>query len=81
LEPDSQQSKLWLFLLYSKSLVETIKFLLSVVLTRKQKRIYDWIKRFIQEHGYAPSYDKIRKYSGFNLNLLLYKGFQKFLLR
>ena len=41
----------------------------------------DWIKGFIQEYGYAPSYDKIRKYSGFNLNLLLYKGFQKFLLR
>jgi len=69
------------FLLYSKSLVETIKFLLSVVLTRKQKRIYDWIKRFIQEHGYVLSYDKIRKYLSFNLNLLLYKGFQKFLLR
>ena len=47
------------------------------MLTKKQKRVYDWIKRFIQEHGYAPSYDEIRKGLGFNSLSTVYEHLKR----
>lgn len=35
-------------------------------LTKKQKRIYDFVTTFLDEHGYAPSYREIGEY--FNLS-------------
>jgi len=29
------------------------------MLRKKQKRVYDWLGRFIQEYGYAPGYGSI----------------------
>ncbi|MHA1279803.1 MAG: transcriptional repressor LexA [Candidatus Helarchaeota archaeon] len=39
--------------------------------------VYDWIKRFIQEHGYAPSYDEIRKGLGFNSLSTVYEHLKR----
>ena len=32
------------------------------MLTKKQKQIFDYIKKFIKKKGYAPSFDEIRKH-------------------
>jgi repressor LexA len=34
-------------------------------LTEKQKRVYDFIKEFIQEHDMPPSFTEIKEYFGF----------------
>jgi len=54
-----------------------VSVILLVMLTKKQKRVYDWIKRFIQEHGYAPSYDEIRKGLGFNSLSTVYEHLRR----
>jgi len=54
-----------------------VSVILLVMLTKKQKKVYDWIKRFIQEHGYAPSYDEIRKGLGFNSLSTVYEHLKR----
>ncbi len=39
-----------------------------MAITRRQHEVYDFISRFVAEHGYAPSYEEIR--SGMGLNSL-----------
>ncbi len=34
-------------------------------LTKRQKQILDFLKEFIEEHGYAPSFDEIREAFGY----------------
>ena len=46
-------------------------------LTDKQQAVYDYIKRFIGEHGMAPPYEEIRKAFRFQS----YNSVQKYLKR
>jgi len=39
-----------------------------MAITRRQHEVYDFISRFIAEHGYSPSYEEIKE--GLNLNSL-----------
>ncbi len=36
-------------------------------LTKKQKLVLDYIRRFIEEHGHAPSYEEIAQGMGSRL--------------
>jgi len=54
-----------------------VSVILFAMLTKKQKRVYDWLKRFIQEYGYAPSYDEIRKGLGFNSLSTVYEHLKR----
>jgi len=47
------------------------------MLRKKQKRVYDWLGRFIQEYGYAPGYDEIRKGLGFNSLSTVYEHLRR----
>ena len=39
-----------------------------MAITRRQREVYDFISRFVAEHGYSPSFEEIRK--GMKLNSL-----------
>ena len=30
-----------------------------MALTRRQKQVYDFLARFVEEHGYSPSFEEI----------------------
>ena len=38
----------------------------GMAITRRQREIYDFISRFVAEHGYSPSYEEIRNGMGLN---------------
>jgi len=40
----------------------------AMAITRRQHEVYDFISRFVSEHGYSPSYEEIK--SGLQLNSL-----------
>jgi len=43
------------------------------MLSKKQKQVYEWLRRFIARKGYAPSYEEIREGLGLNsLNTVSY---------
>jgi repressor LexA len=37
-----------------------------MAITRRQRELYDFLSRFVSEHGYSPSYDEIREGLGLN---------------
>ncbi|MGO9165897.1 MAG: LexA family protein [Candidatus Sulfotelmatobacter sp.] len=39
-----------------------------MAITRRQREVYDFISRFVAEHGYSPSFDEIG--TGLNLSSL-----------
>src|SRR3977135_4634742 len=51
-------------LLFSLSLRNNV----DMAITRRQREVYDFISRFVAEHGYSPSFDEIGK--GLKLNSL-----------
>jgi repressor LexA len=40
----------------------------AMAITRRQREVYDFISRFVAEHGYSPSYEEIKV--GINLSSL-----------
>lgn len=43
------------------------------MLSKKQKQVYEWLRRFVERKGYAPSYQEIRAGLGLNsLNTVSY---------
>src|SRR5499425_642380 len=37
-----------------------------MAITRRQREVYDFISRFVTEHGYSPSYEEMKQGMGLN---------------
>lgn len=46
---------------------------MALTLTPAQKRVYDFVRGFIEEYGYAPSHEEIRAHLGFKSRHAAYK--------
>ncbi len=46
---------------------------MAVTLTPAQQRVYDFLRNYIQQHGYAPSYEEIRTHLGFKSRNAVHK--------
>ncbi len=42
-------------------------------LTPAQERVYRFVRDYLQEHGYSPSYEEIRRHLGFQSLNAVYK--------